>query len=258
MPLYFKEYGKGFPVILLHGLCETHAIWNNFANQLAAFARTRVLCPDLPGFGESEILPGGFSIRDVGCCLLQWLQSLQIEKCVLVGHSLGGYVALSMIKERPDIASGLMLFNSTAFADTEEKRKNRDKVMAFIEHHGVQPYIDTFVPGLFYQKDHPAIGFVHGLSSQTSKEALMGYLRAMRNRPDQTDTLTAFQGERAILAGQFDGILPINALKEQARLVQAHCFVLENTGHMAMIEEPQESLKTLNSFIATTLPRQTS
>lgn len=250
MPVYFKEFGKGFPVILLHGLCETHEIWNDFSSQLATLTNTRVICPDLPGFGESEILPKGFSIHDVGLCMLEWLQSLQITKCVLVGHSLGGYVALAMGQAKPDIAGGLVLFNSTAYADTEEKRENRDKVIAFIEQHGVQPYVDTFVPGLFHQKAHTSMGFVHAVASQTSKATLLGYLEAMRDRPDRTNILRSFQEKIAILAGQFDTILPVGTLKEQAEMAEIPCFVLKRTGHMAMFEEPQESLKSMNSFIA--------
>lgn len=248
--LHFQEYGKGFPVILLHGLCETHEIWNGFSSRLADLTNTKVIAVDLPGFGMSELLPGEFSIQDVGVRMNQWLASLEVGGCVLVGHSLGGYVALAMAALQQHLPRGLVLFHSTAYPDTEEKRQNRDKVIAFIRSHGVQPYVDTFVPGLFYKKDHPQTAFVHEIASKTRRETLIKYLQAMRDRPDQASRLKSFEFPLGIMAGRFDTVLPMAVLREQAELAQKpHFYLLQESGHMGMIEEPENALQALATFV---------
>src|SRR6187399_2350214 len=99
--IFFEQQGLGSPVILLHGFPMSHLVWKDFAPGLAT--NFTVYTPDLPGFGQSKTLPSPFSIDDVADKLLAWIESNQIKKSVVIGHSLGGYVALSMIEKRPDL-----------------------------------------------------------------------------------------------------------------------------------------------------------
>ena len=182
--LHFSESGKGFPIVFLHGFCETHEIWREFVRPLSTQFNVHAL--DLPGFGKSELHPSPFSIDQVGDAVAQWLSMNKISNCLVVGHSLGGYVALSLAERHASLIKGIGLFHSTSFADTEEKKENRNKAISFVKKNGVQPYIDTFVPGLFFDKKDPALPEVHRIASQTKAESLIGYLKAMRDRPDRS------------------------------------------------------------------------
>src|ERR1041385_8521417 len=103
-PIFYRTVGKGHPVVLIHGFCETHEIWNGFADQLAE--KFLVLAPDLPGFGESAILQTPFSIADVASVVIEWIDQLNLKSPIVVGHSLGGYVTLAMAKKSPEKFAG--------------------------------------------------------------------------------------------------------------------------------------------------------
>jgi pimeloyl-ACP methyl ester carboxylesterase len=246
--IFYTDSGNGIPVVFLHGFCESHAIWIDF---LSSFPKDiRILNADLPGFGSSPLPSNHLSIDSVGLSIIEWLLELKISNAVLIGHSLGGYVALSIVKQRPDLISGLVLFHSTAFADSEEKKVNRNRTIDFVRKNGVVPYIDTFVPGLFFKKDHSAITLTHKIGIQTSSDTLIAYTEAMRDRPDQTSVLKNFNKPVLILAGVRDSIIPYNSLEQQVTFLQKPTFiVLDESAHMGLFEQPETSRKAIQKFI---------
>ena len=127
----FRKSGKGKPVLLIHGFCETHEIWNGFAEKLSE--EFQVFAIDLPGFGESPLPETPFSIHDVAEKLLSWIDQQNIRLPFLVGHSLGGYVALSMAKQAQQKISGLCLFHSTPYPDNDDRKSNRNRVVEFVK-----------------------------------------------------------------------------------------------------------------------------
>src|SRR6187402_3467112 len=185
--IFFEQQGLGNPVILIHGFPMSHFVWKDFASRLTA--NVTVYTPDLPGFGQSKILPSPFSIDDVANKLLEWIESNGIKKSVLIGHSLGGYVALAMIEKRPDLFVGLGLFHSTALADSAEKKDSRTKVVEFVEKNGALTFTSNFIGPLFADPTHPAISFVKEIASQSSAEAVVGFTQAMRDRPNREAVL---------------------------------------------------------------------
>jgi pimeloyl-ACP methyl ester carboxylesterase len=246
-PIFFKDQGKGFPIILLHGFCEDHQIWDGFAEELAK--DFRVITPDLPGFGQSQLPPQPFTMDDVGDQLSDWLSKLKINKPVIIGHSLGGYVALAMAQKHPDSLSGLGLFHSTAFADSEEKKINRNKTIDFVRKFGVAPFVETFVPGLFHQKENPAINFVRKIALTTPLETLIGYSEAMRDRPSREGLLKNLEGQLLVAAGMQDSIISFSVSQQVSKLTPKIKFCpLENTGHMGMFESRKASLNCLREF----------
>src|SRR5258708_5460057 len=144
--IFYRKYGKGYPIILIHGFCETHEIWNGFVEGLSK--KFEIFVIDLPGFGNSPILASPFfSIDDAGAKVFEWIVQQKINQPIVIGHSLGGYVALAMAKRHAEKFAGLGLIQSTAFPDSEERKANRNKVIEFVKAHGTDPFIDTFVPG---------------------------------------------------------------------------------------------------------------
>ncbi len=246
--LFHRALGKGTPVVLLHGFCESHEIWGTLADELSN--DFQLLIPDLPGFGKSPLLPAPFTIDDVAKTVWKWIDNLRLKQPFIVGHSLGGYVALAMTEQRPNDVGGLCLFHSTARPDSDEKKQNRNKVIDFVNRNGVAPYIETFVPGLFFRKDHPAIPGVYTIAYTTAAATLTAYAAAMRERPDRTSVLGSFLGPILIIAGERDEIVPLDTLMAQSVLPSnGRLAVLSDTGHMGMFESPARSLRVLRQWV---------
>ena len=235
MEIFFREQGQGTPIILIHGFCETHEIWNGFFEELSDFGR--VIAIDLPGFGGSPLPAVPFSIDTVAEILLDWIKKNKINDPLLIGHSLGGYVALAMAASEPQYCKRLTLFHSSIYADTEEKKANRDKVIDFVIRNGIEPFIETFVPSLFYNKHHPDIERVKSICAKTPEKTLLEYTKAMRDRPSREDFFNAYSGKCLVIAGDMDEIIPLEVSKKMALTASKSIFLsLPATGHMGMIE----------------------
>lgn len=244
---FFREEGGGRPVVFLHGFCETHEIWKDFIAPISV--HHRVITPDLPGFGKSEIGGDSFTIDQVADVMSDWLIENRIHESIVIGHSLGGYVALSLIARHPQLFTGFGLFHSTAFADSEEKKESRNKVIDFVRKNGVHPYIDTFVPELFFDKAHPAVRRVHAIASQTKGQTLLGYLQAMRDRHDRSQAL-ASDIPKFLIAGIEDALIPLPVSREMAKMAK-NCVSceLENVAHMGFFEAKTECQLIITRFI---------
>ncbi len=245
--LHFREAGNGPPIILLHGFCETSEIWDDFVPPLAT--QFRVLMPDLPGFGKSGIIPGLFIIDQVADNVATWISSLEIPAAMVIGHSLGGYVTLALAEKYPEKVKGFGLFHSTAFADSPEKKENRDKVIEFVSEHGVKPFLSTFVPGLFFDKSHPAMPIVHRIASQTDRVTLLRYTAAMRDRRDRSMMLSKNEIPKLLIAGREDVSVPIQASREMAKMGQKSSFFeLSGVAHMGFFEAKTECQDIITRF----------
>lgn len=246
--IFYTDQGKGIPVVLIHGFCETHEIWNSFSNQLSE--NYRIICLDLPGFGKSKLLPEGFSIADVATRVLKFLAALKIESCIVIGHSLGGYVTLEMAQQQPQFIKAFGLFHSTAYPDSEEKKISRNKVIEFVTKNGVALFTESFIPPLFYDQSNKQIPAVVKLASATPLTTLISYVKAMRDRPDRTSVIRDFHNPILIIAGEKDTGISPDSLKKQADLAQnATLLTLGNVAHMGMFESEELALKRINEFI---------
>ena len=247
-PLFYsKEEGQGTTLLFLHGFCETHEIWSDFVKPLTE--HFRVITIDLPGFGDSEILPPPFSIDDVGNAVAHWLTRRNLGRTIVIGHSLGGYVALSLAENHQELVGGLGLFHSTIFPDSEEKKQNRSKVIDFVRRNGVQPFIDTFVPSLFFDPLHPATNQVHQIASMTKPMTLISYLQAMRDRPDRSTTWKSGSMPKLLISGVQDALVPIKISQEMAKMAKnLSFFELQKVGHMGFFEAKTECQEIIKGF----------
>jgi pimeloyl-ACP methyl ester carboxylesterase len=233
--IFYRKLGKGYPIVLIHGFCETHEIWDELAKGLSE--KFEVFVIDLPGFGSSPALKAPFSINEVAEEVFEWIVQQKIHNPIVIGHSLGGYVALAMAKSHSEMVAGLGLIQSTAFPDSEEKKINRNKVIEFVKVHGKDPFIDTFVPGLFFDKQHPAIQKADKIARQTSEETLLNYTAVMRDRPSSIDFIRSTECPLLIVGGDRDIIIPAEITLEHARLApKSEVHLLKEIGHMVMFE----------------------
>jgi pimeloyl-ACP methyl ester carboxylesterase len=246
--LFFRERGSGHPILLLHGFPMHQQVWDSFAEKLSK--KFKVFTVDLPGFGKSPSLESPFTLADVANQVLAWMQLQNMGQCTLVGHSLGGYVALAMVEKAQQSFDRLVLFHSTALSDTEEKKQSRNKVLEFIGNNGVVAFTSNFIAPLFADPEHPAIANVESVSIEASEEAVSGYTQAMRDRPDRTDVIKAFRKPILFLAGEKDGGIPVTSIHQQAALsLTSEVHILTDVAHMGMFENENSSLEIIYRFI---------
>jgi pimeloyl-ACP methyl ester carboxylesterase len=245
--IFYRKIGKGYPIILIHGFCETHEIWDGLATGLSQ--KFEVFSIDLPGFGNSPAVSSPFSINEVAHSVFDWIVQQKIQKPIIIGHSLGGYVSLAIGKNHSEKLAGLGLLQSTAFPDSEEKKINRNRVIEFVKTHGTDPFIDTFVPGLFFDKYHPAIPEVDKIARRTSKETLLNYTALMRDRPSSVDFIRSSKCPLLVIGGDKDSIIPEEVTTEHGKLAPlSEVHLLKNVGHMAMFENPEETQRLVELF----------
>jgi pimeloyl-ACP methyl ester carboxylesterase len=245
--IHFQVQGHGKPIILLHGFPMNQTVWDDFVPLLSD--THKVITVDLPGFGKSPSLPLPFTIEQVADSVLSWMSAEKFFGGTLIGHSLGGYVALAMAEKAPAVISGLGLFHSTAYADSADKKESRLKVIDFIEKNGVLAFTSNFIPPLFADQNHKAISKVREIAIQSSKNAVLGYTLAMRNRPDRTAVLQKLKIPVLFLAGEADAGIPVESIIKQAdqcELPLVH--ILKQVAHMGMFEDPQASAAMIRSF----------
>ena len=250
--IHYTSFGHGPVVLLLHGFCEDHNIWNNFSQKLAFYCR--FLCPDLPGFGKSDPLEGSYSIDQVATRLVEWLEELDIKEFIPIGHSLGGYVTLALVEHFREKILRYGLFHSTAFADSEEKKKNRLKSIEFIKENGVERFVKLLIPSLFSEKnldrckDH--IQTMVDRAQLLPKETVIAYTHAMKNRPDRSQLLTEEGISKLFIAGKEDIAVPYEQSARQIEIASnTKIFVLEDVGHMGMFESPKLCIKVIKDFL---------
>lgn len=252
--IHFFEKGKGQPLVLIHGFCETGRMWEDFAGKLSE--DFRVICPDLPGIGGSPISGDQISLEEVAVILEDWLEENGIANPIVVGHSLGGYVALALLELIGNRMKAIGLFHSTAFADDLEKKEMRNRTIVFLKKNGVEKFVTSFVPPLFPENRREELQAEIEAAIEDGKrsslDGLVAFTGAMRDRKDRLEILLHFSGPKLLIAGTEDG-----AVKIAASRAQKHAFTqyheLEGVGHMGMIEKKKETLEIIRKFALETL-----
>lgn len=245
MSLTYQSHGKGRTFILLHGFPFNKEIWTSFAG---LFEDYQILAPDLPGFGGSPPLKTPFSLEDVANEVVSWINSLNADSPVIVGHSLGGYIALEVAKKTQP--GGLVLFHSTALPDSSERKEMRNKALEFISYNGVAAFTSNFIEPLFFLKDKEAIALVKQIATQASVDAVTGYISAMRDRRDNTSVIRDTKVPILLIGGEKDAGIPNQSLQEQSRLsALAEAVIIPSIAHMGMIENAIECKKLITDFI---------
>jgi pimeloyl-ACP methyl ester carboxylesterase len=246
--LHHREQGSGPTLILIHGFPMNQQVWNDFAEKLSV--DFQVVTLDLPGFGNSAPLREPFSLKNVAAELLGWIREKKYVRPVVVGHSLGGYVALALAELDMDIMSAMCLFHSTAYADSKEKQQSRDKILEFIERQGVHAFTSNFIAQLYADPQHSSVTRVKNIAVQSVKETVTAYTKAMRDRPDLTSLLRRFPRPVLFLAGEKDQGIPVDSVREQAALcAQAEVAILPEVAHMGMFESEGVCLKKIINFV---------
>jgi pimeloyl-ACP methyl ester carboxylesterase len=247
----YSDTGTGRAVVLLHGFLENRTMWNDFTPALSK--GKRVVAIDLPGHGDSDCFGYVHSMELMAEAVMAVLDTLKLRKVVLVGHSMGGYVALALAELNPDRVKGLCLFFSTAHADSAERKAGRDQSIALVKQNH-KSFIRVAVPLLFRPKNRKlhrdAVNALKKEALKTPKQGVIAALEGMKLRPDREVILRFCPYPVHFVIGKQDPVLPYESLLAQAEASdQASVTFLPDCGHMGFIEERDASLKALKKFI---------
>ncbi len=251
----YSVSGSGRPVILVHGFAEDSRIWDCQVDFLKQHCL--VIVPDLPGSGLSAYSPGLQSFDDFADCLLALSQKEGINTCIMLGHSMGGYITLAFAEKHPGCLVAFGFVHSTAFADSEEKKQNRLKGIKMMDEYGGYAFIKSTTPNLFSvaykQRFADKVNDLIENGINFKKEALQQYYRAMMGRPDRTIVLRNSKTPVLFIAGTEDVAAPLNDVLQQVHLPETcYIHILQNTGHMGMWEATDAVNKYVLQFIEDT------
>ncbi|RPE09841.1 alpha/beta fold hydrolase [Chitinophaga lutea] len=249
---YWTE-GEGKAVILIHGFAEDHSVWEH----QTAFLRNhyRVLVPDLPGTGRSQ-LTTPLSIESMAEFIYEILVAEAISQVTLIGHSMGGYVALAFAEKYPHLLEGLGLFSSTAKPDSEEKKEGRQKSIRMISQYGLESFFRQMLPSMFAAdfrtRQAPMIeNYIQQALTSGTTEGAIAYYEAMMARPDRTEVLKTIKVPVLFFIGKEDQAVPVdNALSQVIMPAVASIHLFDQVGHMGLLEVYEESNLILHHFVA--------
>lgn len=240
-------------IVLLHGFCEDKSIWANLQNHLSASFYT--IAVDLPGFGDNAANINLVAIEDFAKEVHNTLQSLQVKQCIMIGHSLGGYVSLAFADLYPNMLKGLVLFHSSAFADSAEKIESRNKAIDFVTKNGAAEFVKNLIPTLFSEKNKSKyqqdIADLIDKAKNLSPKTIINTLSAMRDRKDKMKVLKKIVYPVLYIIGKEDAAIPLEDSRAQSHIAnQAFACYLSDCGHMGMIEQKEITTKAIESFVA--------
>ena len=248
--IHYTLCGSGDVMVLLHGFTESLSIWDRFSAALSQ--RFRVICIDLPGHGQSDCLYPIHSMEMMAGIVREVLSLESVSRCVLTGHSMGGYVSLAFAEHYPDLLAGLCLFHSSAYADSAETRQNRQRTNQLIGENHFH-FLSSFIPSLFapahQQTLKEQIDLLVEASKQMSAPAVMAANAGMAGRPDRTHVLRSLSCPVMFVAGKLDSRVPFEKVAEQLVLPHnASALFLGDCGHMGYLEAPDETFSALYNF----------
>lgn len=248
--IHYSDQGTGKTIVLLHGFLESLEMWNGFTNVLSE--NYRVVCIDLPGHGYSSVYNGDLSMANMAKWVKAVLDHLEIGSCILVGHSMGGYVTLEFATQYPALLRGMVLFHSHGSADTEETKENRRRTINIVKLNKAG-FIKQFIPDLFADasivKFQSEIEVLQHSASKTSADAIVSALEAMRDRSSKIELLLNTTIPVLFIAGKEDPRIPVQNVMAQAILPEhSEILILGKVGHMGFIEAQQKTLAMLDCF----------
>lgn len=249
--IQFSDTGKGRVVVLLHGFLGSLDIWEQTIKNLSK--SYRVIAIDLPGHGGSDNFGYVHTMDLLAKSVKSVLDHLNLKKYVLIGHSMGGYAALAFADLFPDNIRGICLYHSTAYPDSEDKKRDRTRSIKVVKaNHRI--YTTEVIRNLFAAKNlkylKKELSFASKIAGKTKKQGIIAALEGMKDRPDRSVILGLVEYPIMMVIGQHDNVLPAQQLLEQSQKIQKpHVLYLEHDGHMGFLESPKKSNKALRQFI---------
>jgi len=260
----YREEGTGDTLVLVHGFCESLDIWDEFIKILSQ--RYHVVAPELLGQGKNEFPPriqggeaaGGYAVTMEMFAegVNEILKACRVEQCTIVGHSMGGYTALAFAELFPEKVKGLCLFHSSALADTEEKKADRNKAIEAVKKDQAA-FLKDLVPRMFTPSN---VGRMKGdverilsIAKNTSQNGLIAALAGMRDRIDRQHVLECADYPVLFIIGKDDLMIPPDKILPQiVKPGHSEVLMLSGVGHMGFYEAKEKTLFAVERFMEET------
>lgn len=245
----YTEQGKGTAVVLLHGFLENQTMWNAFVPNLAK--KNRVITIDLLGHGQTECLGYVHAMEDQADMVHAVLHELKIRKTVLIGHSMGGYIALAFAELYPENIKGLVLLNSTSRADSDERKTNRDRAIVAVKQN-YTAFVRMSIANLFSENNREKlINEIESVKTEALKTPLQGIvasLEGMKIRKDREVLLHFAPFPIQLILGKKDPVLIYDENIDQIEGTKVQLTTFDD-GHMSHIENQADLKKLFVDFL---------
>jgi len=247
--LHYDVHGSGQTLLLIHGFPLSGRLWEPTIERLSDAAQ--LIVPDLRGMGRSTPTPSA-TMRDYVDDLVALLDDLgQKRPVVLIGLSMGGYVAFDFVRRHSARVRGLVLVDTRAEADTAAARANRVAMIEQVRANGSGVVANALIEKLFAPEAPPALktGW-NRIMAETDPKGVIAALEAMADRPDSMKTLENIKVPTLIVVGEHDQITPPDAAREMAaRCPAARLLVVPGAGHMTPVEAPDAFAEALRTYL---------
>ena len=244
----YSDSGKGTAIVLLHGFLENKEMWQNFIPEFSI--KNRIITIDLLGHGETECLGYVQTMEENAAAVNEVISHLRIRKVILVGHSMGGYVALAFAELYPEKTKGIVLLNSTSRADNEERKKNRDRAIVAVKQN-YSNFIRMAIVNLFSEENREKLlDEIENVKTDALKTPLQGIvasLEGMKIRKDREFLLQSTSYPKMLILGEKDPVLNYEETKQQAENNTSQLITFPD-GHMSTIENREELKLILLDF----------
>ncbi|WP_053976394.1 alpha/beta fold hydrolase [Mangrovimonas xylaniphaga] len=247
--VHFEVSGEGKPVVLLHGFLENSKMWQHLTKTLNATCK--VIAIDLLGHGETECLGYIHTMEDMAEMVCVVLDHLGVSEATVIGHSMGGYVALALAELYPDKISALCLLNSTAEADSEERQLNRDRAVKAVKQN-YKAFVSMAIANLFAEDNRErlseSIAQVRSEALKTPLQGIVAALEGMKVRKDRREQFVNGSYKKLLVIGLKDPVLDYESV--MAYVANSNIEVVEfPDGHMSYIEDKEELDYKILQFI---------
>jgi len=248
----FRDEGHGIPVVFLHGYLESSELWRSFTNGLAG--QGRMISIDLPGHGESGVAGEVHTMEFMADVVKHVLDRLVVEQCILVGHSMGGYVALAFLAKYSERLKALSLFHSHPLADTSETQVNREREIGLVREGKKELIYNVNIPKAFandnLEKFRDDVDFAREIARRTPGSGIIAVLNGMMQRPDYREILGNCQVPFLWILGKKDNYIDYETVIKKAAMPEKGTLtLLDHSGHMGFFEERDRSLGIILDFI---------
>jgi len=249
--IHYQIIGRGQTLVLIHGYLESLLMWEEHQHVLSS--KYQVISIDMPGHGKTEHYFDVHTMTFMADIIFEVLRNEKIEKCVIIGHSMGGYATLAFASKYSKMLEGFGLFHSQAKADDAESKRNRERTIELIEQDKGH-FIFHFIPTLYAPENIKKFAYQIDnqikLANAMEKKSVIAAMEGIKERDSSLDILIESKVPVLFILGKQDVRIPLESALAQAALpANSLVLILGNSGHMGWLEEKEKTIASIDGFM---------
>lgn len=252
----YDDQGDGPAVVFLHGFPHDRTLWA--AQRVALAPKARCIVPDVRGFGHSST-HGPYSMDQYADDIVTLLDHLGVERAVICGLSMGGYIAMALWRRHPQRVQGMVFCDTKAGPDSDEGKRRRDALAALVKQGGTRVIIDAQITGMVgtttRERRPEVVEALRAMMGRQSTAGVVGALQALRDRPDSGDTVQSITVPSLVIVGEEDALTPLKEARAIAEALpsaaRVRLEIIAGAGHVPCLERPAATTHALSDFLAT-------